>query len=88
MYEEVVLVALASLLGREDSRVPLSVAIACFNLCARDDDAIGLGEAIAPGEAITLGKAVTLGEDMRALLRAYFSSWKRIRLDCPCWLRN
>ena len=27
-------------------------AIVCFNLCAQDDDAIGLGEAIALGEVI------------------------------------
>ena len=38
-------------------------AIVCFNICAQDDDAIGLGEAIALGEAITLGKAITLGEE-------------------------
>ena len=55
-------------------------AIVLFDLCAEDDDAIGLGEVITFGEAITLGEALVLGEDLRALSRASLNPSKRTRL--------
>ena len=37
-------------------------AIVLIDLCAEDEDAIGLGEVIIFGDAVTLGEALVLGE--------------------------